>query len=111
MNGRFDNDPTLIGKYRDRFLEMIKFVEQNCPYGFRKTKTSTTTPRVRFEALAIGAYLALQQNHKLLAKGPDVPVSDWLDSPAFSKVTTSDGANVVSKLRGRINFVRDRLLK
>jgi hypothetical protein len=110
MNERFEQDPKLIAEYKVRFAEMVKFVEQHSPNGFRKTKTSTTTPRVRFEALAVGSYLAIQAKPKLAINGPSVPVTDWVDSTAFSNVTTSDGANVVSKLRGRINFVRSRLL-
>ena len=110
MNERFQKDPKLIADYRSRFVEMVKFVEHNSPHGFRKTKTSSTTPRVRFEALAVGSHLAIKAKPKLAVSGPSIPVRDWVDSPDFSKVTTSDGANVVSKLRGRINFVRERLL-
>ena len=110
MNERFEKDPKLIPDYRARFAEMVKFIELHSPNGFRKAKSSTTTPRVRFEALAVGSYLALQAKPKLAIDGPSVPVTDWIDSDDFSKVTTSDGANVVSKLRGRINFVRQKLL-
>jgi hypothetical protein len=110
MNERFEQNPKLIAEYKVRFAEMVKFIEQHSPNGFRKTKTSTTTPRVRFEALAVGSYLAIQAKPKLAINGPSVPVSDWVDSTAFSDVTTSDGANVVSKLRARVNFVRNRLL-
>ncbi len=110
MNERFKADPQLITSYRSRFADMVTFIEKNSPNGFRKTKTSTTTPRVRFEALAVGSYLAIQNRPKLQIAGPAVAVTSWIDSEDFSNVTTSDGANVVSKLRGRINFVRDRLL-
>ena len=110
MNERFEQDSTLIDEYRARFAEMVAFVEKNSPNGFRKTKTSTTTPRVRFEALAVGSYLATKEKPALKTKGPAHPVAGWVDSTEFSNVTTSDGANVVSKLRGRINFVRERLL-
>lgn len=110
MNARFAQDPRLIAAYRNRFNEMVEFIERYTPNGFRKTKTSTTTPRARFEALAVGSSLAIEQKPELAVKGPSVAVTDWLDSEDFSNVTTSDGANVLSKLRGRINFVLDRLL-
>lgn len=110
MNDHFEKDPKLVQEYRTRFIAMVEFIERHCPYGFRKTKNSTTTPRVRFEALAIGSYLAVKERPALQREGPASPVIDWIDSQAFSDVTTSDGANVVSKLHGRINFVRDRLL-
>nr|WP_246504901.1 DUF262 domain-containing protein [Microvirga antarctica] len=109
-NERFEKDPNLIQEYRKRFDDMVNFVDKNSPNGFRKSKTSNTTPRVRFEALAIGSYLAFKENPALLVRGPAIPMSEWLDSDEFSNVTTSDGANVVSKLRGRINFVRERLV-
>ncbi|NBW14524.1 MAG: DUF262 domain-containing protein [Caulobacteraceae bacterium] len=110
MNDTFANSPQLVAVYRDRFLKMIAFIAANTPHGFRKTSTSKTTPRVRFEALSIGSYLAMRDQPALFKDGPNTPVKDWLDSPEFSKVTTSDGANVQSKLRGRINFVHERLL-
>lgn len=110
MNERFEKAPELLSEYRKRFIEMIEFIEKNSPNGFRKTKTSTTTPRVRFEALSIGVYLAIQEKPEIAIDGPGVSVTDWVDSEEFSKVTTSDGANVVSKLRARINFVLHRLL-
>ena len=109
-NERFKNDPDLIQEYRKRFADMVVFVEQNSPHGFRKTKTSNTTPRVRFEALAIGSYLAFKEKPELLIDGPTIPMTEWLDSDEFSEVTTSDGSNVLSKLSGRINFVRERLI-
>jgi hypothetical protein len=110
-NARFQQNPQLIADYRSRFAEMVKFIEQNSPNGFRKANNSTTTPRVRFEALAVGSYLAIQEKPDLAVNGPAVAVTEWVDSEAFSNVTTSDGANVVSKLRKRINFVRERLLE
>lgn len=109
MNEQFTKNPALVAEYRARFADVIAFVERNSPNGFRKTKTSTTTPRVRFEALAIGSYLAIKDDPALKVNGPAVPVTSWVDSEDFSNVTTSDGANVLSKLRGRINFVHERL--
>jgi hypothetical protein len=109
-NAEFEQRPELIDEYRDRFANMIAFIAKNSPNGFSKTKTSKTTPRVRFEALAIGSYLAVCENPDLTVNGPKTPVQNWVDSGDFSNVTTSDGANVIAKLRTRINFVRDRLL-
>jgi len=109
-NAEFEEKPELIDEYRDRFAKIIAFIAKNSPNGFSKTKTSKTTPRVRFEALAIGSYLAVCEDPDLTVNGPKTPVQDWVDSGDFSNVTTSDGANVIAKLRTRINFVRDRLL-
>lgn len=110
MNAEFEADPTLRTEYETRFSNMISFVENNSPLGFRKTKTSKTSPRARFEALAVGSSLALRSQPNLLASGPNNPIANWIDGPEFTKITTSDGANVVSKLRGRIQFVVEHLL-
>ena len=89
-----------------RFIDMLNFVEKYFPTGFKKTPKATTTPRVRFEAIAVGIYLALKEQPDLVPK----EVSTWLDSEKFKELTTSDASNSAKKLQGRIEFVRDALL-
>lgn len=108
MNEQFEQNNGLEQVYRDRFNTMIHFVEQVFPNGFRKVENPNTTPRVRFEAIAVGSYLALEAKPGMTAR--DVDVSNWIEGEAFKKVTTSDAANVRSKLENRINFVRDALI-
>lgn len=108
-NIAFVADPSLEGGYRQRFERMLNFVEANFPNGFRKNSTANTTPRVRFEAIAIGSDQALQEDSQLAAR-LNLKVADWIDDEEFKKVTTSDAANVRAKLESRINFVRQRLL-
>ena len=108
MNDAFTAKPKLIDEYRQRFTNTMEFVSRVFPFGFRKTETATVTPRVRFEAIAVGSYLALKERPELLKK--TIKVLDWLNSDNFAKVTGSDGANVIGKLRQRLHFVRDRLL-
>jgi hypothetical protein len=108
MNEHFGNTPTDIEIYRRRFMSTMAFIAKVFPYGFRRTKKGIATPRARFEAIAIGSFLALQQNPSLEAEHPHV--DDWLESKEFSDVTGSDGANAIARLRGRIHFVRDSLL-
>lgn len=88
------------------FEAVMKFVEANFepPYFARKGRDNAT-PRVRFEALSVGIYLALKQN-------PDLKPTDlsWLDSEEFKYHTTSDASNNQGKLKARIEFVRDCLL-
>ena len=84
---------------------MVDFVEKYFPYGFRKVKNAKSTPRVRFEAISVGVHLALQVNPDL------VPASmDWLDSEQFKEHTTSDASNSSTKLRDRVEFVKNSLL-
>lgn len=92
--------------YTSEFTAVLTFVENNFPFGFAKTKTSKITPRVRFEALSVGVALALRQN-------PTLTVSnvDWMKSDEFRRLTTSDASNNQGKLKERVEYVRDQLLK
>lgn len=110
MNRIFSEDSVMIDEYRKRFLAVLNFVEDVFPNGFRKTASSNSTPRVRFEAIAIGSYLALQ-DHPEIGNVPFQSVSGWIDGEEFSHVTTSDAANVKSKILARFNFVRDKLVQ
>lgn len=108
MNARFNDDKTLAESYRKRFTMVMQFVSQAFPYGFRRSSTGKATPRARFEAIAVGSFLALKKNPRLRSRPPDA--SSWLAENEFGRITGSDGANAISRLRGRIIFVRDKLL-
>lgn len=105
MNEQASRNSSLIDGYRDRFTGMLKFVRQHFPNGFGKTKTSKTTPRVRFEAISVGTYLALQIR-------PDAALRDttFLASTEFQNHTRTDASNSGPKLTGRIEYVRDQIL-
>ena len=91
---------------RQDFDMVMRFAEQHLepPYFARKGRDNAT-PRVRFEALSVGIYLALKQN-------PELQPTDflWLDSKEFKELTTSDASNNQGRLKARIEFVRDCLL-
>ena len=108
MTSYFVEHPQAVGEYRQRFTDTMTFIQRIFPYGFRRAPTGTATPRARFEAIAIGSYLALQQRPTLATQTVDV--TQWLDCDDFKNIIGSDGANVTSRLRGRLHFVRDRLL-
>ncbi len=93
-------------KMKLEFESMLDFVEKYFPNGFSKSKTHTTTPRIRFEAISVGTALALRQRPDLK---PDS--MDWLDSKKFKEYTTSDASNSRPKVVRRIEYVRDQLLK
>jgi hypothetical protein len=108
-------DSYLINKQKNGFdketlksnLELVvNFVKQyfDKPYFARKGRDNAT-PRVRFEALSVGIYLALKQNPNLVPQN-----LNWLDSDEFKFHTTTDASNNQGKLQGRIEFVRDCLL-
>lgn len=85
MNQSFQDRPELVEEYRDRFNLVMAFVERVFPHGFRKTENANTTPRVRFEAIAIGSYFALK-DHPEIANGDIPDVSVWLESEGFKEV-------------------------
>lgn len=109
MNIRVTGDVALIDQYRARFIETIDFVGRVFPYGFRRNPKGKATPRARFEAIAVGSRLALNDRPTLVNEAVS-DVAEWLAGEDFTKVTGSDGANAVARLRERTEFVRDRLL-
>lgn len=93
-------------KYCKEFTDMLSFSEKILgEKGFRKTETSNSTPRARFEALSVGIALALREN-------PDLKVKDieWIESEEFIYHTRSDSANNKNRLIGRIEYVKNKLL-
>ncbi|WP_409460828.1 DUF262 domain-containing protein [Stenotrophomonas maltophilia] len=95
--------PSLIEDMRKEFHGMLKFVEKSFVMGFRKTPEANTVPRVRFEAIAVGSALVLRKN-AALEVDPAV-ISKRMSDMGFERIVVSDGANVRSKLEGRIDLV------
>ena len=108
MTAEFTDRPEAIAEYRQRFLDTMQFVARAFPCGFRRVPRGKATPRARFEAIAIGSYLALKERPTLGTQ--TVNVTSWIDGAEFKRITGSDGANVIRRLRARLHFVRDRLL-
>lgn len=108
MNERAQTDPKLTMKLRKEFDQVMRFVDKNFPFGFTKGPRSNFTPKVRFDAIAVGVAEALHRRPGLkLSKGPET----WLASEEFFTLTTSNAANVRSRVLARIAFVRDSLLE
>lgn len=101
-----ENQVKYESEYFGEFKNMLLFAEKTLgERGFRKTIKSKSTPRARFEALSVGIALALRENPKL-----EVENIDWIESEEFKYHTRSDSANNKSRLVGRIEFVRNKLL-
>lgn len=92
--------------YEKEYKEMLKFVDKYFPNGFKKTKTAKSTPRVRFEAIAVGVALALREKPNLEPKS-----MEWLESSEFKTHTTTHASNSPKRVTGRIEYVRNELLK
>jgi uncharacterized protein with ParB-like and HNH nuclease domain len=92
--------------YLEEFNDTIQFVKKHFPFGFAKSNAAASTPRVRFEAIAVGTALALRKNPNLSVRSVE-----WLNSAEFKKLTTSDASNNQGELKKRVEFVRDHLLR
>ena len=90
---------------KNNFSDMLNFVETYFENGFAKSKHSDSTPRVRFEAISVGVFLALQYDPFLKPA-----YMDWLESTRFREEVASDGSNNSGRLTSRVEFVRDCLL-
>ncbi|WP_331704394.1 DUF262 domain-containing protein [Enterobacter ludwigii] len=97
-----------VNNFKHDFESMLAFVDAHFPMGFKKTPTSKTTPRARYEAIAVGTALALKANPQLQA--PAIPVGEWLFEEEFETIVTADSANNTSQLKNRIFYVKDKLL-
>ena len=110
MNGEFARNDNLEFEYRNRFKDTMIFIDRVFPHGFSKTAHGKATPRARFEAIAIGSYLALLERPELRSTEPTLMnVESWLPDPEFAEVTGSDGANAARRLRDRLNYVKEKL--
>ncbi|NYS76912.1 MULTISPECIES: DUF262 domain-containing protein [Halomonadaceae] len=99
---KFDSD-----EYEEQFMSVMTFVRDNFDYGFRKNERNKSVPRIRFEALSVGALEALREKPDL-----ELTSSDWIYDPEdhFVELTTSDASNSRPKLHARIEYVKDKLL-
>lgn len=95
----------LAGK-KQIWVDMLNFVKAHFPHGFKKGPQFTTTPKIRFEAIAVGTALALSETPTVAPS----PTEEWSKSKVFSLLTTSDSSNSQPKLRRRIDFVRRKVL-
>lgn len=89
------------------FERVLAFVKKVSPHGFTKSATGSQVPRVRFESIAVGSALALRADPSLFDRAPDI--TPLLNTEEYKEATTSDAANVKSKLLKRIKMVRDWL--
>jgi hypothetical protein len=111
MNLKMLESPELDDVYRKRFMETMEFIDRVFPYGFRRGASLKATPRARFEAIAVGSYLAMRDRPELAELSADqIDVAPWIAGDEFRKITGADGANGRARLVGRINFVKDKLV-
>jgi len=101
-------DEGAIAEDLAEFTKTMQFIDAHFSMGFKRTPTSKTTPRARFEAIAVGVALALREAPGLTE--PATPVSDWLFCEEFQMVISADSANNKSQLLSRIGYVKSKIL-
>lgn len=101
-------DKKRLKEFKKRFDETMKFVEKTFPYGFRKTASATQTYYTRFESIAVGSFLAIEQSPELKKNPPDV--GNWIMSDQFKEYSKSGSSNVKRRMKDRFEYVRNRLL-
>lgn len=101
-----DKDKKTEARFRNDWNRMLEFVERYFQR-FSKSPKSKSTPRVRFEAIAVGVALALD-------KGKNIPgaekVESWIGASEFKALTTSDASNNRNRVLDRIDYVRNKLI-
>jgi hypothetical protein len=90
----------------EEYDRMLKFVDRYFPgKGFRR-RNFKTAKRVRYEAISVGAALALRANPQLQPPSTE----DWSEGDEFRELTTSDSSNSKPRVKLRIEYVRDHLM-
>ena len=105
---------TFSGKEKDKklqsFKNMLCFVKNNFPSGFKKYHNSDETSRPYFESISVGSHLALQENSDLVVKGL------WPSSPKNNKTSSFDipigryHTHKPENMRQRIDYVTKKLV-
>ncbi|WP_295198707.1 DUF262 domain-containing protein [uncultured Brevundimonas sp.] len=103
-----DGPPRSFQDMRDEWEHVLHFVDAGFAHGFAKNPKNTKTPRVRFEAIAVGTALALRVDPSL--KPDPEQIGRWAYSKEFQELVSSDGANSRPRVKARIEYVRDHLL-
>ena len=93
-----------------KFDMTMQFVEKYYPLGFRKNGKANQVARPYFEALSVGAYLALKENPRLNITKENV---DKLlsDSDFITSVSGRYQTHKAKTIKARIDYVKEGLIK
>lgn len=92
----------------ERFNITMEFVKKCYPYGFAKNTKTKQVARPYFEALSVGAYLALKENPNLIITKESA--EKLLTDPQFiASVSGRYQTHRAKTIRARIDFVKDGL--
>lgn len=86
----------------------MEFVDKYYPYGFAKNEKARQVARPYFEALSVGAYLALKDNPELTISEEKV-INVLTDEKFITSVSGRYQTHRAKTIRARIDYVKDRL--
>ena len=92
-------------RQRSLFVRTFRQLIQVLPNGIVRGRRRTTTPINLFEAVAVGAALALKERPQI----DRTNIHGWIGSPDLKRLTTG-ATNSRDMVVGRIEFCRDRFL-
>lgn len=94
----------------ERFRMTMKFVEKCYPYGFAKNANAKQVARPYFEALSVGAYLALKETPELTIS-KEVTEKILTDSNFITSVSGRYQTHKAKTIKARIDYVKDGLTR
>lgn len=107
-NTTFNNE--LKQELLNRFQMTMEFVDECYPYGFAKNEIAKQVARPYFEALSVGAYLALKENPKLSVSKKKT--KELLTNESFiNSVSGRYQTHRAKTIKARIDYVKDGLKK
>ena len=108
------NEDEILAK-RHLFTQMVAFVEKNFPHqGFAKGPNVVGVSKPYFEAIGIGAALALRENPEIINKQLDlswVKIDKKHPNELSRLVADRYRTHTVSKLKERIAYAKNQYLK
>ena len=91
-----------------KFNDIVDFVSKSFKYKFSKSHNGQVS-RMYFEAISVGAYLALRENPHLECSIGST--EKWLRTSEFNKIISGKyETHSPERIKERIEYVRDRLL-
>ena len=94
----------------EKFNITMNFVNKCYPYGFAKKENAKQVARPYFEALSVGAYLALKENPDLLIS-KDEAKKLLMDESFITSVSGRYQTHKAKTIKERIDYVKDGLKK
>lgn len=94
----------------EKFNITMNFVNKCYPYGFAKKENAKQVARPYFEALSVGAYLALKENPDLLIF-KDEAKKLLMDESFITSVSGRYQTHKAKTIKERIDYVKDGLKK